>query len=83
MGIWEIIGGALLLIANIAIIVSVMFQEQKGNGVNALGGGSSDSYIDKNRTMTNEATLSLITKYSGVAVIVLTLIVLAVSIYVK
>ncbi len=83
MGIGEIIGGALLLAANIAIIISVMFQEQKGNGVNALGGGSSDSYIDKNRTMTNEATLSLITKCSGIAVIILTLIVLAVSIYVK
>ena len=67
MGIWEIIGGVLLIIVSLAVIISVTLQEQKGNGVNALGGGSSDSYIGKNRTLTNDATLSMISKYSGIA----------------
>lgn len=82
MGIWEIIGGILLILVGIAVIVSVTLQEQKGNGVNALG-GSSDSYIDKNKTMTNEGTLSVISKYSGIALFIITLVVLAIDIYVK
>ncbi|MEF9984162.1 MAG: preprotein translocase subunit SecG [Oscillospiraceae bacterium] len=82
MGIWEIIGGSLLIIASLAVVISVTMQEQKGNGVNALS-GSSDSYIDKNKTMTNEATLSLISKYSGIALFVITLAVLAIDMYIK
>ena len=83
MGIMEIIGGAALLIINIAIIVSVALQEQKGKGVNALGGGSAESYIEKNKTITNEATLSLISKYCGIALFVVSIIVLFVSVYAK
>lgn len=83
MGIMEIIGGAALLIINIAIIVSVAMQEQKGNGVNALGGGSAESYIEKNKTRTNEATLSLISKYCGIALMIVSIAVLFISVYAK
>ena len=43
MNVFEIIGGIILLIACIILIVLVMLQESKDNGVQSLTGGSSDS----------------------------------------
>ncbi len=81
MGIVEIIGGVLLIMASLVIIVSVALQESKG-GLTALGGTSSDSFFDKNgRSRTAEATLIRATKIAGVALFVITLAVFAAGVY--
>ena len=58
MNVFDIIGGIILLIACIILIVLVMLQESKDNGVQSLTGGSSDSYLGKNSGRTLAAMLS-------------------------
>lgn len=62
MGPIEIIGGVLLIIASILLIIVVSMQESKQSGLSAMTGGSSDSYLSKNKGKTMEAKLSMITK---------------------
>ena len=48
MGVIEIIAGSLLLIACVFIILVVMFQEAKDQGMtSAIGGGSNESFFEK------------------------------------
>ena len=49
MNVIEIVCGVLLLVACLVLIVLVMMQEGKQGMSQSLGGGSSDSYLDKNR----------------------------------
>ena len=74
MSIFEIIGGALL-------IVSVMLQEHKTNLGGAFGGSMNEGTYDRGRTKTMDAQLSMISKFAGIALCVLTLAVLAARIY--
>ncbi len=83
MNVFEIIGGIILLIACIILIVLVMLQESKDNGVQSLTGGSSDSYLWKNSGRTLDAMLSKITKYAAIAFFVLTLLVSIFTVYIK
>ena len=83
MNVFEIIGGIILLIACIILIVLVMLQESKDNGVQSLTGGSSDSYRGKNSGRTLDAMLSKITKYAAIAFFVLTLLVSIFTVYIK
>ena len=83
MNVFEIIGGIILLIACIILIVLVMLQESKDNGVQSLTGGSSDSYLGKNSGRTLDAILSKITKYAAIAFFVLTLLVSIFTVYIK
>lgn len=84
MNTFQIVGGVLLLIVSLIIIGAVVLQESKGNGMSALGGGSSDdSFMDKNKNRTKEAALARTTKYAGIALFVLSLGVLAANVYVK
>ena len=74
MGVMEIISGILLLIVCIVIIVVTTMQESKQNGAQALGGGSSDSYLGKNSGRTLDAMLIKVTKYAAIVFMVLTLL---------
>lgn len=72
MGIWEIIGGILIILMSIAIVILVLFQESpKGSGIGALTGG--DSYYNKNQGRTLDAVLARATKWIAVAFFVITI----------
>ncbi len=73
----QIIGAIALIIASVLVIGTVVLQESKG-GLGALG-GANESQLDKTRGRTNEAALSAITKFAGIALFVVTLIVLLIS----
>ncbi|MBR1763981.1 MAG: preprotein translocase subunit SecG [Ruminococcus sp.] len=75
----EIVAGVLLIIAGIIIIMVVMAQESKEQGLtSAIGGGSNESFYEKNTGRTRDAKLS---KFTRNAAIVLFLVTLAVNIF--
>lgn len=51
----------LLTIISLVLIVVVLMQPSKTNGLNGLVGGSSETFYSKNKTKTSEALLSRIT----------------------
>lgn len=83
MEIMEIIGGAVLLIACLAIIVLCLMQESKSQDslTNALTGASSDSFYGKNEGRSREAVLARITKTTGILFFVITLAVNIIPIF--
>jgi preprotein translocase subunit SecG len=57
----------LLVIISIVLIVSVLMQPSKTNGLTGLmGGGSSDTYFSKNKARTKEAMLARITVITAI-----------------
>lgn len=76
MGTIEIIAGILLIIASLVIILVVLAQESKEQGLtSAIGGGSNDSFYDKNIGRTRDAKLSRFTKIAAIIFFVVTLVV--------
>lgn len=62
----------LQVIISIVIIVTVMMQPSKSNGLSGLIAGSSDTFFAKNKTKTAESVLARITAVSAVFFIVIT-----------
>ncbi len=56
----------LQVITSIAIIVSVMMQPSKTNGLSGLVAGSSDTFYAKNKTKTFESTMARVTVVSAI-----------------
>jgi preprotein translocase subunit SecG len=61
-----ILFSALLLISGISIIVAVLFQESKSEGLGAAYGGSTNRFFGKSRSKTLEAMLGRITTVSAI-----------------
>lgn len=62
----------LQVIASIAIIVSVMMQPSKSNGLSGLIAGSSDTFFAKNKTKTFESMLARVTVVSAISFVITT-----------
>ena len=72
MGIFNLIGGIVMVLASVGIMLAVVLQESpKGGGLNALTGG--DSYYSKNQSRTKDAMLSRLTKILAVVFFVVTI----------
>ncbi len=66
MGTVEVIMGVLLLISCLIIVVVVLMQDSKDQGLtSAIGGGSSDTFFNKNESRTKEARLNRWTKFAA------------------
>lgn len=83
MELLEIIGGAVLLVACIAIIVLCLMQENKSGDsmTNALTGASSESFYGKNESRSREAVLGRITRTMGIIFFIVTLAVNIIPIF--
>ena len=82
MTVWEIIGGAVMILMSIAIVIIVGLQEStKGGGISALTGG--DSYYNKNQGRTRDALLAKAAKFLAVGFFVVTIIVYALDFYLQ
>lgn len=79
MGVLEIISGVLLILCSIAIVLMVLFQESKGNGLSGVIGGG--EMMDNGRTP--NSVLAKYTKYAAIVFFVLTILVSVFSIYLK
>lgn len=82
MNVLEIIVGILLLAVCIVIIAATMMQNPKQGGLGSSF-GSTESYFGKNSGRTMEAVLARVTKFAGIAFLVLTLVVCLISVYAK
>ena len=69
----------LIVIAAIVLIVSVMLQKSDSDGVSALTGGNSDTFLGPNQTNTLEGKLALITKISAALFVVLAIVIMIVA----
>ncbi|MEA5134781.1 MAG: preprotein translocase subunit SecG [Candidatus Fimivivens sp.] len=78
MGMLEIVGGFLLIVLCVIIIAVVTAQESK-SGLGTIAGESSGTFFDKNRGKTKDAMLVRATTISGIAMVVVTLVVLFAS----
>jgi preprotein translocase subunit SecG len=81
MGVWEIVGGVVLLIISVGIVFMVLMQESPKGGISAITGG--DSYFNKNQSRTLDATLARFTKYFAIAFFVIAIAVYAADVYLK
>ena len=69
-----IIFGILLILCSIALIVLVMFQEQKGRGLSgAIGGDMGSAYAGRSRGM--DAKMAKLTRIVGIVFFVLVVVV--------
>lgn len=72
----EITAGILLILASLVIVLIVLAQESKEQGLtSAIGGGSNDSFYGKNSSRTRDAKLSRFTKVAAVVFFIVTLVV--------
>lgn len=73
MGAFEVILGVVLILASTVIITTVTLQETKG-GLGSMYGGGGDSFFDKNLNRTREATLLRATKFAGICLFLVTVL---------
>lgn len=76
----EIAAGVLLAIASIIIVLIVLAQDSKEQGLtSAIGGGYNDSFYGKNAGNTRDAKLNRVTKICAVLLFVVTIAVNIIS----
>lgn len=74
MGTIEIIAGAVLILCSIIVVLIVLAQDSKDDGLtSAIGGGYNSSFYENNMARTKDAKLSRFTKVSAVLIILVTL----------
>ena len=71
---WEYILGIVLIVISIALIILVLFQESKQQGLSGAIAGGAETFFGKNKGRTMEAKLEKITKVLCVVFIILTLV---------
>lgn len=69
----QVIVGILLFITALVLIVTVLLQESKQNGIGAVS-GAAETFFGKNKAKGLEAKLALITKICAVVFVVLAII---------
>ena len=75
MGIFKTILTILFAIDSIAMVIVILMQQGKGQGLGALAGGmSADSYWGKNKGRSMEGNLERFTKFATAAFLVLALV---------
>ena len=62
MGALRIVLTILLAIDCVALVVVVLMQQGKGQGLGALAGGNGDSYWERNKSRSTEGNLKKITR---------------------
>lgn len=80
----HIVSGILLLISCLIIILVVLIQESKDQGMtSAITGASNDSFYGKNTSKTKEAKLNRLTKVAAIIFFAGTLAVNIFAVYIK
>lgn len=77
----NIISGIVLIVASVAIILSVLFSDTKNSGLNSAIGGSQDSFLGRNGGNTREAKLNRATAIIVAVFFAVALIVNVISAY--
>ena len=72
MSVFEIILGALLLIASIVLIIVIILQEGNQQGIGVVSGGA-DTFFSKNKARSYDAFLARATKWFAIGFVVVVL----------
>ena len=73
MTVWEYILGIALILISLVLVVLVLMQQSKAEGLSGAIAGASETFFGKHKGRTNEAKLVKITKILCTAFIILTL----------
>ena len=80
----QIVFGIVLILLALVIIFLVLVQEGNQQGLSgAISGGSSESFFGKNKGRTDEAKKAFLTKILATVFMVLALVTVVVSMFVK
>lgn len=74
MGALEIVLAVLVSLVSIALIIVVLMQSGKEEGLSGVFGGNSDTYLSKNKKKTLDQVLASSTKWIALVWIVLVLV---------
>ena len=69
----------LQLLCGLAIILIVLFQSGKSEGLSGAIGGVADSFLSRNKAKTMDAKLARATKWFGAVFLILTLVLLIIG----
>lgn len=85
MSVVEIVAGSLLILVSLILILIVLSQESKDQGLtSAIGGGYNESFYGKNGANTKDAKLSRLARVCSIILFIVTLAVnIVVSLYHK
>ena len=72
MTVWDIVLGALLILASIIMIVVIILQEGNQQGVGVISGGA-DTFFSKNKARSYDAFLSKATKWVAIGFVAVVL----------
>lgn len=75
----SIVVNVLMVIAAVALIISVLLQSSEDDGLGALSGATSETFFSKNKMSSLEGKLAMITKVSAVVFVVLALLMLIIG----
>lgn len=75
----SIVVNILMVIASIALIISVLLQSSDDNGLGALSGTSAETFFGKNKMNSLEGKLAMITKVSAIVFVVLAVVMLIIG----
>lgn len=74
----QIVVGIFLMLAALVMIVTILMQQSRQQGLGAIGGGA-ETFFGKNKARGMEARLALITKIASGIFIVLSLIMVVIT----
>ena len=83
MGILEIVSAICLILSCVFIIIMVLMQDSKKGMSQAITGGSSDNFYQKNSGRSKEAKLARMTRTAAILFFVVTLVVNVFAVYFK
>lgn len=80
---YEVLLGAVLIVTSIALVVIVLMQEGRSDGLSGAIAGGAETFFGKNKGRTMEQKLVKITKFLAVVFFVLSLAATLIVLFVK
>ena len=74
MSVPQIILSIVVVLASLFLIVTVLFQSGKSNGLSGAFGGTFEPYMSKNKANTLDARLAKLTKWVGLVLMLAVLV---------
>lgn len=75
MSIYEIIGGCMLIVSGLFLIIVVLLQEGRENGLSGvIQSGSSESFLNVSGNRTKDAKLKKLTKFFAILFFILVIL---------
>lgn len=74
MSVPQIILSIVVVLASLFLIVTILFQSGKSNGLSGAFGGTFETYMSKNKAGTLDARLARLTKWVGLVFVLAVLV---------